>query len=268
MAKKLTFTLPEHVRAKLVPERIVECSDCGDTGWQYSILPGGKTEDGYGSAGDLIRCRCQTPRGNERLLRRRLADAGLGSKEISSSFEAWNPEHEPDPQRWADEWLRWAVRKGQDPCPQSLTSKDRPGGPRSAWSLVLLGEPGIGKTMTAAKLARRYIEQGGSGLMWIWVRAAYEEVMAERLELGISITQKRIDSAPLVVLDEFGAVSAKRPEEEQDFWDVRLSARERFELPTVVTSNATGIDAFDSRVASRLAQGYYRVLHGEDGRDA
>lgn len=251
--------LPTHVLENVVEEPDYQCQDCRDTGWAR------RTRDD-GSIEQLGKCYCQHPARNPKLVKKLLAECGLARREIRAAFTKWNDDSEPSPS-WAFDWLDWSLRFGEDECPESLRDALRPNGPASSWALTLLGPSGVGKTMTAAKLARSYLERGGRGLLWVSVRTVYRDVMAEKAAEGSSQLERWIESASLLVFDEFGAVGEKAAAEQSDWFETRAAEREREELPTVFTSNARGLDSFDPRIESRLAAGYYREMSGPDRRD-
>jgi len=245
--------IPEKVRVRAVKEPEYDCQECQDRGWKC-------TDDAW----SVRPCDCQRPDRNVRLLRSRLLAAGLKAREIRAAFAQWDDNYEPEPQ-WAIDWLGWTMTGGE--APESLRDETRPEGP-SGWCLSLFGPTGVGKTMCSAKIARAYIEAGGRDLMWTSVRTLYRDVQRQKGQDGWSSLEIRLEQAELVVMDELGAVRrGSRADEELDWWDARLSERERGDLSTVINSNAEGPDDFDPRVASRLAAGYYRLLTGPDRRD-
>lgn len=247
-----------NLRSFSVAEPEPDCPDCGDSGWK-------RVEDG--GAGIAVRCGCRSPATNADLAKRRLRHAGLEAEEILSAWASWDETLQPKP-LFASDWLFWALRDAQEACPASCWAGTPRRPPRSPWSLCLLGLPGRGKTKVAATLARLYVEAGGSGLRWARTPEAFDTVQGERRLEGSSPMEKAITLAPLLVLDELGVGHRRDPETMTGTVDEWLAARERRRLPTVLTTNAQGIDALDARIASRLSAGVYREMASEtDARD-
>jgi DNA replication protein DnaC len=186
--------------------------------------------------------------------------------EVRSAYRRWDTKLQPAP-GFAVEWLEWSLGFGEDPPPPSLWEdlEDERSAPKSSWSLTLLGDTGRGKTMTAAKVMRRYVEMGGRGGLWIVPDPAFDLVQRQKQENGYSEFQERIIKAKLLVFDEYGqGTRGLKQGDAQDSW---LMQRQRQVSPTLVTTNArTFEDMPDQRIASRLRSGADRLMEGEDAR--
>lgn len=234
----------------------VRCEKCRGRGWRIE-------EDG--GAGCAIKCECRDPAANPQLLRRRMVEAGMEIDEIESAFTDWDETVQPRPV-WSRQWLDWVLTGTKEGYPKPLAEHGPL--PRNPWVLTLLGGPGRGKTKTAAVLMRRYISGGGSSGLWIRGPEAFDRVQAERSEVGDSAYELRLSSASLLVLDELGLHHRAQAEVMAATTAEWLCRRQRRRLPTVITTNAESLsDLGDSRLESRLAEGFYRLMAGPDYRD-
>jgi DNA replication protein DnaC len=140
----------------------------------------------------------------------------------------------------------------------------------SAWPLVLIGEPGTGKTCSALCL----LDHSG-GLYFSANGLADKLILAGKGELYNHDAQRRVSATalweeiaatPLVVLDELGARQAVS---DWHYDCVKRTIDEREGRPLIVCSNL-GLNAiaglYDKRVASRLAAGSVLELTGPDRR--
>jgi hypothetical protein len=254
----------------VVDEPVYDCEACRDRGVKVVL------KDHRGVA-TFAACECQGQKlaparsralkGNPAEVKRLLKLAGLEKQELLDAWSPWDENLQKKP-TFARNWLFWALRDAAD-CPVSCWSGDPPRAPRSPWSLCLLGEPGRGKTKTAATLSRMFLEAGGTGLRWARVPEAFDTVQGERRTESLRSAEKSIVSASLLVLDELGAAHRYNVETMNATVEEWLAARERRRFPTIVTTNATGLDQLEGRIASRLSAGVYRIMKStKDARDA
>ena len=176
----------------------------------------------------------------EQALAEYLRLSGFGRDEIRSALEPWDATYQPRP---AD--IGWGAQVATAPGDT----------PRS---LVLLGEPGTGKTKAACMAALTYIDAGGRNLYFANSPIAVEAVLDERREHNHSRIEGRMGKANLLILDEVGGESKGFKADMVDRWVLEWHRRETF---LIVTSNATDLDQIgDGRVASRLAGGLVTLL--------
>ena len=159
----------------------------------------------------------------------------------------------------------WEPRDGNDPrklLHSWVTNPNRP------WSIVFLGPAGTGKTHLATGVLFEYV-----GPSW-WLDAA--EVVSQLREevrngarAGVTpVETKLLDPRPILI-DDFGCTRLTDFAHEQ--WTRALCYRYNHLLPTLITTNAEKLDAFDvldPRVTSRLHEGLVITLTGRDRRAA
>ena len=235
--------------AMLIDEARHDCQTCRDSGWR-------RIEDG--SEYRFTRCECQLPANNPRLVRRSLAGAGMKAEEIESAFGTWDTGHQPKP-TFARKWLADALSGVTDSA-------------NNHWCLTLLGEPGRGKTKTAAVLMRLFIKAGGTNALWVRVPEGFDQVQAERMSgayLEEGALEKRIAEADLVVFDDFGITHRSDGDLVEATVNEWLARRHRRHGLSVITANALELDQLGApRIESRIADGVYRVMEAStDYRD-
>lgn len=133
-----------------------------------------------------------------------------------------------------------------------------------AWSALLAGSIGSGKTHLAIAALNRWAETHGNGYFWkvsdllAWVRC---QVFDEGWSLEETLTGYRQGNA-LVVFDDLGTENPTDWACEQLY--LVLDSRYDLRLPTIITTNRE-LDRIDSRIRSRYADGLV-VCEGKDIR--
>jgi DNA replication protein DnaC len=122
-------------------------------------------------------------------------------------------------------------------------------------SLLLLGEPGTGKTWHLWKIGELLIERGWYGRYYLvsdfeFTAAADRPVNRERLQTWAE--------APLIALDDLGATQLYP-------WTVDaiaqlIDARWQNQLPTLISTNLPTLEPLGPRTASRFADGGSRFV--------
>ena len=239
--------------AVFVDEPEYDCTTCRDTGFRRMEA----TEADYGHP-TVTRCECRLPRNNSRLVKQAMAHAGMKADEIESAYGRWDETHQAKPE-FAREWLEGAMTGDL-------------AGVTSPWCLGLLGEPGRGKSKTAAVCMRLFIEAEGKRPLWIRVPEGFDQVQAERrsdVYLAESALEKRIERAGLVVFDDFGITHRADPDLIENTVNEWLARRHRRHGLSIITSNAPTLGQIGApRIESRIAEGVYRVMQADaDYRD-
>lgn len=218
--------------ASVSADPIATCPRCEGTGWRFV---GGTPEP----------CRC-------RLDAERLAHIARAEGSIAARFRACSRS------TWRGDWPldaaanEWAASAGSDP-----------------WAVLLLGQPGIGKTHVATALYRELVARlAPPHALWITAEDASEAARREiGQDTGRRVLQRLLES-DLLLLDDVGRERAT----EFSLELVRrvLHYRHREQLPTIVTANALALedfDVFDPALTSRLREGtLVYALEGEDQR--
>lgn len=163
------------------------------------------------------------------------------------TFDSWVPPTSEDPRPLLQRWV---------------SSPERP------WSLVFLGPAGTGKTHLACATFREL-----PGWPW-WIDAT--EAISQLREDAVNGYQanrtameyKLLDKRPILI-DDFGCTRLTDFAHEK--WMYTLCHRYNHMLPTIITSNAEKLEAFDiidPRITSRLHEGLVITLTGSDRRAA
>ncbi len=209
---------------RAVPEPTPECGECGDrrflvdtSTWSARPCP-----------------ECNSVQG-ERYLRSALGRAGLEADEIESALTPWDSAWHPEPEMLTT-WGR-KIALGED-------------APRC---LVVLGEPGGGKTKAMAMTVAAYLRAGGKDPLYATTAGALSRAMRDRvLDYGEMGFEGRIASAGILCFDEAGAEPEGKRSELFEEW-IREALRRR--QPLMINSNASTLSALgDGRIVSRLFQ--------------
>lgn len=243
------MNLPIPTGGSVVEAAAYDCATCSDRGWRLS-------DDG--GQGTAVRCECQSPANNRKLVRESMIAAGMRADELASAWGEWDKEHQPEP-KFAREWLEAGLVGDV-------------GTELSPWCLGLLGKPGRGKTKAAAVLMRIFIQLGGRAPLWVRVPEAFDLVQAERrteayLEQGSF--EVRIRRAGLVIFDDFGIVHRANTGLMEATVCEWLAQRHRRHFLSVITCNAAKLEDIGApRIESRIAEGVYREMEAAtDYRD-
>lgn len=136
------------------------------------------------------------------------------------------------------------------------------------WCLVVLGEPGRGKTHAATALFDQIARRRGLKAWWIsWPRAMRALKAEMKFQPEGWTMEAKLFCDRLILLDDVGATRDTDYEVET----LRSVIIERFDrrLPTIITTNAPNLEAFaaiDERISSRLSAGKGVTLRGRDLR--
>lgn len=189
----------------------------------------------------------------QRVSRRLVTEARVPQRYRAASLRGWS---EAQLAAGAEPAIIEAIRSVLDEWWRNIHANAEDGG-ALACLLILSGEYGEGKTSLAVAALRRWLEEGGSGLLWS-AQELLEEVRSRFGGDGAAGTILAAKRAPLLVIDDLGAEALS---EKTASWAVPLlldilSYRQSHCLPTAITTNLTTSELAD-RLGGRLAE---RVL--------
>ncbi len=186
---------------------------------------------GHPNFGKPIACECKEI---ERIARRRrqLQDVSNLGELQDKSFENFNP----NTSRSVYNAYHIAVEYAEDPY---------------GW-LVLIGKVGCGKTHLAAAIANRLLARG-SLVLFSTVSDLLDHLRAtfapSSTEVYDQLFQKMREAA-LLVLDDLGAQQSSPWANEKLFQ--LLNYRYNSRIPTIITTNNTGLQGVEERIRSRM----------------
>lgn len=165
-----------------------------------------------------------------------------------ATFENWIPQTAHDPRPMLRQWMASAPL-------------ERP------WCLTFLGPAGTGKTHLASATFKAWGR-------WGWWLDAVEAISLMREEAAnpperATTVEKKLLDPRLLLIDDFGCT--RMTEFAHEKWMYALCQRYNHRYPTIITTNAESVEAFDlidPRVTSRLHEGLIVTLAGRDRRAA
>ena len=135
-----------------------------------------------------------------------------------------------------------------------------------AW-VTICGPVGTGKTTWLTAHFNRLAEQGGdwAGAMWTTESSLFEACDIAHADNGYTARQKKLRSfcsAPLLMIDDIGAGRAKLTEWQNASMRHLFDVRHANGMPTFLTTNMRGQDAFANRYGEHVAS---RVIQASNG---
>jgi DNA replication protein DnaC len=212
------------------------CALCDDTGW--------KTIEANGVS-RVTRCDCRLQSASFARIKR----AGIPSRYLHctlDNFEAYN------------ESLQRAVKYARSAAaafPNRVSERDS--------GLLLIGQPGVGKTHLAVAMLKECIHRGATGVFYTTMdlMVALRQTYASDSGASESEVLRQITEADIVVLDELGRERAT--EWRDEMLHLIVNARYSNRRPTIFTTNYDVADVDDPdalqvrvglRVYSRLQE--------------
>ena len=150
--------------------------------------------------------------------------------------------------------------------PPRLEALDRehwPLGDGAPWVVTLFGGTGTGKSTAATWLWKRAVARLGAPSAWLALHAELEEARRGVNEAGERAFIAKCMRPGVVLFDDL-ANEVPGTMRERLVVEV-LGRRHSGRLPTIITTNLTGDDLWDARLASRLRSGW--ALKIDDGID-
>ena len=205
---------------------IAGCPICKGAGYLRADVP-----YGHPNFGKPIACECKEIERTAKRRRQLQEVSNLGELQ-DKSFENFNP----NTSRSVYNAYRTALEYAEDPY---------------GW-LVLIGKVGCGKTHLAAAIANRLLASGSLVLfstvsdLLDHLRATF---MPSSTEVYDQLFQKMREAA-LLVLDDLGAQQSSPWANEKLFQ--LLNYRYNSRIPTIITTNNTGLQGVEERIRSRM----------------
>ena len=186
---------------------------------------------GHPNFGKPIACECKEI---ERIARRRrqLQEVSNLGELQDKSFENFNP----NTSRSVYNAYHIAIEYAEDPY---------------GW-LVLIGKVGCGKTHLAAAIANRLLARG-SLVLFSTVSDLLDHLRATFMPTSIEVYDQlfqKMREAALLVLDDLGAQQSSPWANEKLFQ--LLNYRYNSRIPTIITTNNTGLQGVEERIRSRM----------------
>jgi DNA replication protein DnaC len=203
------------------------CPICKGAGYLRADVP-----YGHPNFGKPIACECKEV---ERTTRRRLQLqelSNLGELQ-DKSFENFNP----NTSRSVYNAYHIALEYARDP---------------DGW-LVLIGKVGCGKTHLAAAIANRLLARG-SLVLFSTVSDLLDHLRATFVPTSTEVYDQlfqKMREAALLVLDDLGAQQSSPWANEKLFQ--LLNYRYNSRIPTIITTNNTGLQGVEERIRSRMS---------------
>ncbi len=203
------------------------CPICKGAGYLRADVP-----YGHPNFGKPIACECKEV---ERTARRRLQLqelSNLGELQ-DKSFENFNP----NTSRSVYNAYHMALEYAEDPY---------------GW-LVLIGKVGCGKTHLAAAIANRLLARG-SLVLFSTVSDLLDHLRATFVPTSNEVYDQlfqKMREAALLVLDDLGAQQSSPWANEKLFQ--LLNYRYNSRIPTIITTNNTGLQGVEERIRSRMS---------------
>ncbi len=203
------------------------CPICKGAGYLRADVP-----YGHPNFGKPIACECKEV---ERMARRRFQLQELSNlRELQDkSFENFNP----NTSRSVYNAYHTALEYAEDPY---------------GW-LVLIGKVGCGKTHLAAAIANRLLARG-SLVLFSTVSDLLDHLRATFVPTSTEVYDQlfqKMREAALLVLDDLGAQQSSPWANEKLFQ--LLNYRYNSRIPTIITTNNTGLQGVEERIRSRMS---------------
>lgn len=133
-------------------------------------------------------------------------------------------------------------------------------------SVILTGEPGMGKTGLMTAVLRSYLEQGRSAL-WVELYDFLDQIRQGYNDGTATQRMEQAQRADVVLLDDFGDADRSGPETDDRRRLVYqfINWRHNNGLPTLITTNLTGqglAEQFGARTFERIVEMCYWIKVG------
>jgi DNA replication protein DnaC len=205
---------------------VSHCPICKGVGYLREKVP-----YWYPNFGKLIPCECKEAERAEKR-RQQLKDISNLGAFHNASFKNFKPN------------VSRAVQQAYQIAREYARNPD-------GW-LILIGPNGCGKTHLAAAIANHYLDQGALVLFAVVpeLLAHLRATFAPTSTVVYDQLFSNMREAALLVLDDLGAQQSSPWANEKLFQ--LLNYRYNFRLPTIVTTNNTGLQGIDERIRSRM----------------
>ena len=203
------------------------CPICKGAGYLRADVP-----YGHPNFGKPIACECKEVERTARRRRQLQELSNLGELQ-DKSFENFNP----NTSRTVYNAYHMALEYAEDPY---------------GW-LVLIGKVGCGKTHLAAAIANRLLARG-SLVLFSTVSDLLDHLRATFVPTSNEVYDQlfqKMREAALLVLDDLGAQQSSPWANEKLFQ--LLNYRYNSRIPTIITTNNTGLQGVEERIRSRMS---------------